>query len=1446
MPSSTALTASIAGVVYPVKNTSLVLGDKVDQRSTLNMTIFDANNTYSFQFGQPVTITDTLEGVKFTGFIQKPVETKIAANNAKWHTLSCMDNHFLADAIASYDQFSNEYGGIIAAFLASKYLSARGVTANYALRRDVAQSDFAQGTLSGTVATTNNGGDLELALAGVPISFVVNPANSPSNISSHNGTQTGNYITCNAMKAIAFSASCTIPGSSSNFLYVSIMQSVAHVINTNDQLQYDVWISKASKKIMAAIDFTCMDGTTFHGIGTVFDQQWMAPDPGTDLTGLADNQWYSRSFNIGFSSLSGKTISFISIAFGGSDTGDYAAYFRRIKIVNGGSTVVDVFNDTTIAFPSTPQVIARGGYTNEIITVVQAYDASCTIASVGADISPSKIYKSSNTSWNITVPASCSTAITGSMDRTGVGNSAVFELLSSNASMPGLVPGMDLTSLSSAFEIYLFNNSNTPTVSPQFYSFNLTVNPSYVASKSDVRYKAKLTADYTGTSTNLTTNNNILYITGYQHKLDFGLPSVTIYGNSGPAYQQVNRSVRLNAANGTDAKLLINDAGSWQNFIASVDFNLSVAGNLQAGFFFRTTNFGNNNDTYAYVVGVFTNLIVFGKGTNSTGSGSFTSIASVGLALSANQWYTLTVDMTGNTLNARINGVLYLNAVTDGTYSASGGIGLRAYNNTGGNADVFFRNFGVVASLSGTYVTPAIDIHNAGSVLAAFTRTQAAGDLAESTLKTEISLNNGSTWADCAGVQAATQSSTAFIYDAETIPGLAPGTNVSSITQVKLRLTLAISSAAAHLETQGTIFYVISSYSSTGQRITPLLYLSSAGRAGSTLASFNAIQPAGTSVALATSTDGVSYTTVTSGGQIAGITAQPLATLDTFDANSASNYTSTNRTGGSQGVWVQDVLNSRLTVSGGANAQLLYGAISCKDTDIILDLDQADCAGLVWRWTDASNFYELDIFDGSSNAGSTNALKLYKIVANTKTQLGSTATVTLTRNTKYRVRVTMIGAAITASVDGVTAISLTDSSLAGPGQVGISEVSGNGRFYNFRIQPLGDDLSSKKAYLKATLTTTDPTQTPQITNLTLAALSPSIGLGSLVSTADYRKTYLSANFDDLAKRSTSYYWDIDQNLGFIFSDRVATPAPWILQSNDQLLLLDGPLTVSKESALYRNRHTVKGVTDAPDGIVSIDNTNLAGTITQKQFAAIMGRSTAVQVVLNLPSTVATVSGDVGDLDVLRCAQIAVDINVSAMSGTTPTIQFFVDRKDANGLYFNLWASNMISAAGQTSTTIGSFALIKQSLGGIVKLRYVLTGTSPSVTFSVSVIGRLTVQSAGLGVVEVVEDVSSQNMNTVTATAYCLSQLQRYGTIGRTLTFKTRRSNPSLGIGQYLPVFIPEHNLNDASMLITQIDTSQKIVADGSGGVTQEYRQSVTTTENANTQSIWKLLASNLN
>jgi hypothetical protein len=127
------------------------------------------------------------------------------------------------------------------------------------------------------------------------------------------------------------------------------------------------------------------------------------------------------------------------------------------------------------------------------------------------------------------------------------------------------------------------------------------------------------------------------------------------------------------------------------------------------------------------------------------------------------------------------------------------------------------------------------------------------------------------------------------------------------------------------------------------------------------------------------------------------------------------------------------------------------------------------------------------------------------------------------------------------------------------------------------------------------------------------------------------------------------------------------------------------------------------------------------------------------------------------------------------------------------------------------------------------------------TTSISQFAAIT---GGTGIVEVVEDVSSLNLDITGATDHCNGQLARDGVIGRIMTFKTWRTGPSLAIGQFVPIFTPEQAVNDALMLISQIDTTQDITIDaGSGTPTHIYYQTVTALEGPNMGSGWKLLAS---
>lgn len=105
------------------------------------------------------------------------------------------------------------------------------------------------------------------------------------------------------------------------------------------------------------------------------------------------------------------------------------------------------------------------------------------------------------------------------------------------------------------------------------------------------------------------------------------------------------------------------------------------------------------------------------------------------------------------------------------------------------------------------------------------------------------------------------------------------------------------------------------------------------------------------------------------------------------------------------------------------------------------------------------------------------------------------------------------------------------------------------------------------------------------------------------------------------------------------------------------------------------------------------------------------------------SAAATGNGDSGDLTVSSYVELAIDANITAVSGSSPTLQFFLDRKGSDGIYYPIWNSSSITATGQVSASVGAGLATAQSFNATVKLRWVIGGSSPSFTFSASIIGK---------------------------------------------------------------------------------------------------------------------------
>ncbi len=100
------------------------------------------------------------------------------------------------------------------------------------------------------------------------------------------------------------------------------------------------------------------------------------------------------------------------------------------------------------------------------------------------------------------------------------------------------------------------------------------------------------------------------------------------------------------------------------------------------------------------------------------------------------------------------------------------------------------------------------------------------------------------------------------------------------------------------------------------------------------------------------------------------------------------------------------------------------------------------------------------------------------------------------------------------------------------------------------------------------------------------------------------------------------------------------------------------------------------------------------------------------------SSARTTNGNSGALVIGRAPEtVSVFIDVTAASGTSPVLVVHLDTSpDGGTTWFSLGNTSNITAAGQTR--LGSSVYNATACGPIYRVRWVITGTTPSFTFSV--------------------------------------------------------------------------------------------------------------------------------
>lgn len=114
---------------------------------------------------------------------------------------------------------------------------------------------------------------------------------------------------------------------------------------------------------------------------------------------------------------------------------------------------------------------------------------------------------------------------------------------------------------------------------------------------------------------------------------------------------------------------------------------------------------------------------------------------------------------------------------------------------------------------------------------------------------------------------------------------------------------------------------------------------------------------------------------------------------------------------------------------------------------------------------------------------------------------------------------------------------------------------------------------------------------------------------------------------------------------------------------------------------------------------------------------------ATAAVLTKASAVISATTNSADLTVGEYQELTIDVDISAVAGTTPGYIISVERKGSDNIYYPIWSSASQTAVGKVSTTIGVGAEVNKGFGDTIRVVENISGTTPSFTRSVSIKGK---------------------------------------------------------------------------------------------------------------------------
>jgi hypothetical protein len=175
------------------------------------------------------------------------------------------------------------------------------------------------------------------------------------------------------------------------------------------------------------------------------------------------------------------------------------------------------------------------------------------------------------------------------------------------------------------------------------------------------------------------------------------------------------------------------------------------------------------------------------------------------------------------------------------------------------------------------------------------------------------------------------------------------------------------------------------------------------------------------------------------------------------------------------------------------------------------------------------------------------------------------------------------------------------------------------------------------------------------------------------------------------------------------------------------------LRIGKEASFLINptRSGVVGVLDASEARINpATKEQLPSTLTASGNLKVSLQETTIKQPVDIqdhwqenvviaPSAARTASGNTADIDVGRILKAEICIDVTAVSGTTPTLDVYVEGQDQlSGKYKVLFSQTGINAVGTFWTPNPLDIAFKY-----VRARWVIGGTSPQFVFSIGLEGK---------------------------------------------------------------------------------------------------------------------------